>query len=65
MQMFKPTSEVVKNIGRYLYKDDILWLALSGSGIEFTFAGKDLSVAIVGDDFAEIGTEQSRIVSGF
>ena len=39
MQSFQPTAQNVKRIGRTLYQEDILWLALSGSGIEFLYEG--------------------------
>lgn len=55
------TSKTVKLLGRSLYQDGVLWLASSGSGIEFTFEGTDLSVTILGDDNAVDGTEQARI----
>ncbi|MDD6656342.1 MAG: GDSL-type esterase/lipase family protein [Lachnospiraceae bacterium] len=39
-----------KPIGRTCFYNDTLWLALSGTGISFSFTGKDLSVVILGDD---------------
>lgn len=50
----------VKYLGRTLFQDDLLWLALSGSGIEFTFCGKYLELLLQGDDGASAsgpGTE--------
>ncbi len=57
----KPTKETVKYIGRTLYLDDILWLALSGSGIEFTYEGKYLEIILQGDDHTPAGTDLARI----
>ena len=51
---YAPTSENVKALGRtMLTDDDMLWLAFSGSGAEFTFNGTKAEVVIAGDDNAE------------
>lgn len=51
---YAPTSENVKTLGRtMLTDDDMLWLAFSGSGAEFTFSGTKAEVVIAGDDNAE------------
>lgn len=51
---YAPTSENVKTLGRtMLTDDDMLWLAFSGSGAEFTFNGTKAEVVIAGDDNAE------------
>ncbi|MDE5866182.1 MAG: hypothetical protein K2H31_06245, partial [Lachnospiraceae bacterium] len=42
----------VKYVGRTLFQDNILWLALSGSGIEFDFQGSHLELLLQGDDNA-------------
>ena len=42
----------VKYVGRTLFQDKILWLALSGSGIEFDFQGSHLELLLKGDDNA-------------
>lgn len=42
----------VKYVGRTLLKDNVLWLALSGSGIEFDFQGNHLELLLQGDDNA-------------
>ena len=61
MPILKPTADSVKYIGRTLYQDSILWLALSGSGITFTFHGKQLSVTLQGDDHTSADTDHARI----
>ncbi len=43
---FYAEKENVKLIGRTAMKDGTLWLALSASGIEFTFEGISASVEI-------------------
>lgn len=45
----------VKLIGRTHMTDDTLWLALSGTGIDFTYTGKKLDITIVGDGAATAG----------
>lgn len=51
---YAPTSENVKTLGRTMLTDeDMLWLAFSGSGAEFTFNGTKAEVVIAGDDNAE------------
>lgn len=44
----------IKRIGRSLMVGDVLWTALSGSGVAFTFTGKKLVVTIQGSDNAKI-----------
>ncbi len=61
MQTINADSKTVKYLGRTLYRDGVLWLALSGSGIEFDYSGTDLLVTILGDDNAASGVEQARI----
>lgn len=46
---YKPTEENVKLLGRTAYIDDILYCALSGTGIEFSFTGTKCSVTVKGD----------------
>ncbi|MGN0688446.1 MAG: GDSL-type esterase/lipase family protein [Oscillospiraceae bacterium] len=55
---FKPTAENVKLLGRTSEYDDILWLALSASGIEFTFTGTKASVTLIGDSMVASGPEK-------
>ena len=57
-QTFAPTAENVKLIGRTAENDGILWLALSASGIEFTFTGTKASVTLIGDSMINSGTEK-------
>ena len=42
----------VKYVGRTLFQNNILWLALSGSGVEFEFQGNRLELLLQGDDNA-------------
>lgn len=56
----KVTCGNVKKIGRtYEYKD-ILWCALSGSGIECTFKGKEAEVTVIGDNIAASSSEEGN-----
>lgn len=57
-QTYAPTAENVKLIGRTAENDGILWLALSASGIEFTFTGTKASVTLVGDNMISAGEEK-------
>lgn len=41
--------------------NDTLWLALSGSGIEFSFCGKRAEITLVGDQIATSGLNEARI----
>jgi lysophospholipase L1-like esterase len=41
--------------------NDTRWLALSGSGIEFSFYGKKAEITIVGDQIATSGINEARI----
>ncbi len=50
----------VKYLGRTLSYDGILWLALSGSGIEFLFQGSLLSLLLAGDDSAGTQTQEEK-----
>lgn len=47
---FLADDEQVKAIGRTILEDKIRWFALSGSGVEFEFEGKYISVTLEGDD---------------
>lgn len=55
---FTPNSENVKLIGRTAEDNGILWLALSASGIEFTFTGTKATVTIVGDNMISAGKDK-------
>lgn len=61
MQSIKPTAESVKHLGRTLYQHDILWLALSAGGIEFSYEGKYLEIWLQGDDHTAASTDHARI----
>ncbi|SDA17709.1 GDSL-like Lipase/Acylhydrolase family protein [Ruminococcus sp. YE71] len=56
------TKEYVKQIGRTYMIDDTLWMALSGTGIEFEYTGKNLTLELEGDGaaFPGIGDNQAR-----
>ena len=60
-QVFKATDSYVKIIGRTHYYKDALWLALSGSGVEFSFYGKKAEITVVGDNMALVHANQARI----
>lgn len=45
-------EENVKLLGRTYLMDDTLWLALSGSGIDFIYTGKKLEISVTGDGAA-------------
>lgn len=61
MKSIIPTTQHVKNLGRTLFQDDILWLALSGSGIEFKFEGRYLEMRLQGDDHTAADADHARI----
>lgn len=48
------TKDNVKRIGRNLLVGDVLWTALSASGVAFEFTGKDLEITILGSNNALI-----------
>jgi lysophospholipase L1-like esterase len=58
---FKATDPYVKIIGRSYYYNEVLWLALSGSGVEFSFYGKKAEITVKGDNIASSHTNQARI----
>ncbi len=61
MQSIRPTDKTVKYLGRTLMQDNILWLALSGSGIEFSYEGTYLELCLQGDDHTSALTDHTRI----
>ncbi|MBQ9948374.1 MAG: GDSL family lipase [Oscillospiraceae bacterium] len=52
------TSENVKLIGRTVENNGTLWLALSASGVEFTFTGTKLTLNIAGDNNVSAGKDK-------
>lgn len=50
---FLPTKDKVKYLGRSLMQEDCLLLALSASGVEFTYTGTKLAVTFIGDSSAQ------------
>lgn len=55
-----PNSENVKFIGRFYIKDDIIWLVLSGSAIEFYLTGKSAQLNLAGDGNSIYMAEDQR-----
>lgn len=60
-QVFRATENNVKIIGRTHYYKDVLWLALSGGGVEFSFYGKKAEITLKGDAIAMTGNNLARI----
>ena len=53
MTVYSLNNDNTKLVGRtWNAEDNTLWLALSGSGCEFTYTGKKLVIDVVGDDAA-------------
>lgn len=61
MQQFKATGDHVKILGRTYFYQDVLWLALSGCGVEFSFYGKKAEITLKGDDVASTSPNPARI----
>ena len=61
IQVFKATEKHVKILGRTHYHNDVLWLALSGGGVEFSFHGKKAEITLKGDAIALTGNHLARI----
>lgn len=61
IQVFTATDPNVKIIGRTHYYNEVLWLALSGGGLEFVFYGKKAEITVIGDNIASSLTNQARI----
>ncbi len=59
-KIFKADENSVKLIGRTVTDNGILWLALSGSGIEFIFEGTSVSVEIIGDNMRTMPEKRAR-----
>ncbi len=55
---FTPDESNVKLIGRTANDNGILWLALSASGIEFSFTGTAASVTMVADSMVNSGPDK-------
>ncbi|MNO18154.1 Endoglucanase E precursor [compost metagenome] len=60
-QAFKATEKHVKIIGRTHYYNDVLWLALSGGGVEFSFHGTKAEITLKGDAIASTGNNLARV----
>lgn len=61
VQVFRATENHVKIIGRTYEYNDVLWLALSGGGVEFSFYGKKAGIIVKGDPVAVSGNNETRI----
>lgn len=57
---FAADEQNVKIIGRTAADEGIRWLALSASGVEFTFTGTKASFTIVGDNMISNADKQAR-----
>lgn len=55
---FRPSEENVKLIGRTAENEGILWLALSASGIEFTYNGTGFEMNVFGDSMIAQGKDK-------
>ncbi|MGF7030864.1 hypothetical protein J2T17_001770 [Paenibacillus mucilaginosus] len=60
-QLFRADKDFVKPIGRTVFYNDTLWLALSGSGAEFKFRGTKAQITMKGDQVALGQTDYARI----
>lgn len=60
-QAYKARGKHVKIIGRTYYYNEVLWLALSGSGVEFSFYGKRAEITLSGDSIALGDNNLARI----
>ncbi|AIQ38796.1 SGNH/GDSL hydrolase family protein [Paenibacillus sp. FSL R5-0912] len=61
VQVFPATDRYVKIIGRTHFYNEVLWLALSGGGVEFVFYGTKAEITVRGDQIASTLTNQARI----
>ena len=57
-----PNSENVKFTGRFYIKDEITWLVLSGSSIEFYLTGKSAEINLAGDSSGIYLAEDIKII---
>ena len=57
---FTANEQNVKLIGRTAEDEGIRWLALSASGIEFTFTGTSAAITVVGDNMTATPDKQAR-----
>lgn len=46
---YSPSDEYIKTLGRTEYINDTLWMALSGTGAEFTFTGTNATITMQAD----------------
>ena len=54
MKTFIPAQQYVKTLGRTFFCNDQLFLALSGTGIEFTMTGTKAEITLTGDHIATL-----------
>ena len=50
--VLKPENKNVKNIGRFFFRNEIIFLAQSGSAIEFYLKAKKAEITLAGDGFS-------------
>lgn len=60
-EIFLPTEDNVKVLGRTEMIDDVRWCGWSGSGIEFVFAGKSCKVTLRGDELYDSDEHSARV----
>jgi len=61
MNEFRATGHEVKKLGRTHAHNETLWLALSGSGVEFSFTGKKAEITFRGDSTAQGTNNWARV----
>ena len=61
MNTYLPNTDNIKPLGRICFIDNVLWLALSGSGAAFHFHGTKARVSVLADDTASVpGNENNH-----
>ena len=60
-QLFRAEENFVRPLGRTYFLNDMLWMALSGSGAELRFSGKRAEITLKGDQVALGETDYARI----
>ncbi|MGN1147049.1 MAG: GDSL-type esterase/lipase family protein [Lachnospiraceae bacterium] len=64
VKLYIPNTDNVKTIGRTYLLEDTLWMAFSGSGAEFQFSGKKVTITLTGDNTSMLSSradDQARI----
>ncbi|BCN28861.1 SGNH/GDSL hydrolase family protein [Anaeromicropila herbilytica] len=60
MNTYTANESNVKLIGRTYLRDEILWFALSGTGVEFTFQGTKAVITLVGDNVSSVAENKDN-----